>query len=122
MPTNSELKEFKPMKNNLIALNENELNEVTGGVNLKEVRDTAIIATCTTVGSVLGDIASTFITTGINVVGHHCEILEDNNAELYLLDKHGRKKLLIGHVIGLTAGAAAGATVGKAIVNFLNRK
>ena len=82
------------MKNNLIALNENELNEVTGGVNLKEVRDTAIIATCTTVGSVLGDIASTFITTGINVVGHHCEILEDNSAELYLLDKHGRKKII----------------------------
>ena len=110
------------MKNNLIALNENELSEVTGGVNLKEIRDTAIIATCTTVGSVLGDISSSFITTGINVIGHHCEILEDDSAGLYYLDKHGRKKLLIGHVVGLTAGAAAGAAVGKKIVDFLNKK
>lgn len=30
--------------------------------------------------------------------------------------------ILVSKVVGLTAGAAAGATVGKAIVNFLNKK
>ena len=52
---NYNLKEIRNMEKNLTVLNENELNEVTGGINLKGVRDTAIIATCATVGSVLGD-------------------------------------------------------------------
>lgn len=110
------------MKNNLTALNETELNKVTGGVNLKGIRDTAIIATCATVGSLLGDLGSSTITTGINIKNNHCMVTKFCNTPLVLIDERGSKNLVVSHVVGLTVGAAAGAVVGKKIVDSLNKK
>ena len=110
------------MKNNLTSLNETELNEVTGGVNLKGIRDTAIIATCTSVGSLLGDVGSSTIATEINIKNNHYMVSEVCDTPLILIDERGSKNLIISHVAGLTVGAAAGATIGNKIVNALNKK
>lgn len=110
------------MKNNLIALNENELNEVTGGVNLKEIRNTAIIAACATIGSVVGDTLSSSCTLYINRKTGHSKIIEVQNQKMVKMDNICLGTVLVSKAVGLTAGAAAGAAVGKTIVNFLNRK
>lgn len=110
------------MEKNLTVLNENELNEVTGGINLKGVRDTAIIAACATVGSVLGDTISSSCALYINHKTGHSQIIKVQNQEMVKMDNTCLGTILVSRVVGLTAGAAAGATVGKAIVNFLNKK
>ena len=110
------------MGNDLIALNENELSEVAGGVNLKGIRDTAIIAACATVGSVLGDTLSSSCALYINSKTKHSQIIEVQNQGMVKMDNTCLGTILVSKAVGLTAGAAAGATVGKAIVNFLNRK
>lgn len=110
------------MGNNLTALTENELNEVTGGINLKGIRDTAIIATCTAIGSTLGSVGSSILVTKINLKKDYCKVVELDNTPVYLLNKNGRRNLVIGQVAGVASGAAIGATVGKKIIDFLNKK
>lgn len=110
------------MKNSLKVLAANKLSNVTGGVSLKEIRDTAIMATCTTIGLILGNTGAYVITTGINIENNHCKLSEVGDKSMIITDKRGDRNLLIGQLAGVTVGAAAGAAIGKKIVNALNKK
>ena len=122
MPTNSEPRELNHMKTNLTALNENELNEVTGGISLKGARDKAIMATCTAIGSLAGDAYATCLASYINLKTGHCIAKNSNGVLAVAVDSTFILTSITTRIAGLTAGAAAGATVGKEIVDFLNKK
>lgn len=110
------------MEKILTPLTENELCNVAGGVDLKKLRDMAIIDACTIAGSVAGIASWTCLANEINKKTDHARTLELYGTETSLMDETGAKRLALGQFVGLAMGATSGLCLGKEIVEHLNKK
>ena len=110
------------MEKILTPLTENELWNVAGGVDLKKLRDMAIIDACTIAGSVAGIASWTCLANEINKKTDHARTLELYGTKTSLMDETAAKRLALGQFVGLSMGATSGLCLGKKIVEHLNKK